>query len=96
MKNVGDVVAGVAEPAKDALISAGDAIANVTDNIGVPDGISDAISGFSLPNVSLPGQVSEQELAGSFTAPRGYQGPLPVDLSFQPYQDSMVMNIMNA
>ena len=96
VKNVGDVVAGVAEPAKDALISAGDAIANVTDNIGVPDGISDAISGFSLPNVSLPGQVSEQELAGSFTAPRGYQGPLPVDLSFQPYQDSMVMNIMNA
>ena len=57
--------------------------------------MSDAVSGFDLPDVSLPGVVPMEELAGSgFTAKKGRQGGLAVDTDFLYEEPSLALSIL--
>ena len=85
----GDTIANAFEPVKDAIVDTGDAIADAGD------AVADAVSGFDLPDVSLPGVVPMEELAGSgFTAKKGRQGGLAVDTDFLYEEPSLALAIL--
>lgn len=89
VRAAGDQLAEAFEPVKDAIVDTGDAIADAGD------AVSDAVSGFDLPDVSLPGVVPMEELAGSgFTAKKGRQGGLAVDTDFLYEEPSLALAIL--
>ena len=89
VRAAGDQLAEAFEPVKDAIVNTGDAIADAGD------AVSDAVSGFDLPDVSLPGVVPMEELAGSgFTAKKGRQGGLAVDTDFLYEEPSLALSIL--
>jgi len=103
----GDAIAEVTTPVKDAIVETGDAIAEVTEPVkdvivdtgdaiaDVGDAVSDAVSGLDLPDLSLPGVVPMEELAGSdFTAKKGRQGGLDVDTDFLYEEPSLALAIL--